>query len=107
MRAEGLEPPRLAAPAPKAGVSTNSTTPAGPLMVRRHSLGPTCWSSKATLLRCEIEMLRLFDCVQRTPTCSHVAQKSARMSAERFEKNQRGYSYSATRPLGSLVVKRF
>ena len=28
MRAEGLEPPRLAAPAPKAGVSTNSTTPA-------------------------------------------------------------------------------
>src|SRR4051794_16378994 len=28
MRAEGLEPPRLAAPAPKAGVSANSTTPA-------------------------------------------------------------------------------
>ena len=28
MRAEGLEPPRLAPPAPKAGVSTNSTTPA-------------------------------------------------------------------------------
>ncbi len=29
MRAEGLEPPRLAPPAPKAGVSTSSTTPAG------------------------------------------------------------------------------
>jgi site-specific DNA recombinase len=28
VRAEGLEPPRLAPPAPKAGVSTNSTTPA-------------------------------------------------------------------------------
>ena len=31
MRAEGLEPPRLAPPAPKAGVSTNSTTPASGL----------------------------------------------------------------------------
>src|SRR3712207_2422862 len=29
MRAEGLEPPRLSPPAPKAGVSTSSTTPAG------------------------------------------------------------------------------
>jgi hypothetical protein len=28
------------------------------------------------------------------------------MSAERFEKKYRGYSYSATRPLGSLVLKR-
>ena len=28
------------------------------------------------------------------------------MSADRFEKNQRGYAYSATRPLGSLVEKR-
>src|SRR5688500_9666131 len=28
MRVEGLEPPRLAPPAPKAGVSTGSTTPA-------------------------------------------------------------------------------
>jgi hypothetical protein len=28
VRAEGLEPPRLAPPAPKAGVSTSSTTPA-------------------------------------------------------------------------------
>ena len=28
VRAKGLEPPRLAAPAPKAGVSANSTTPA-------------------------------------------------------------------------------
>src|SRR3954471_1771114 len=31
MRAEGLEPPRLSPPAPKAGVSTGSTTPAGRL----------------------------------------------------------------------------
>src|SRR4029077_9911642 len=28
MRAEGLDPPRLAPPAPKAGASTNSATPA-------------------------------------------------------------------------------
>src|SRR3954454_6510351 len=31
MRAEGLEPPSLAAPAPKAGVSANFTTPAAGL----------------------------------------------------------------------------
>ena len=31
MRAEGLEPPHLSAPAPKAGVSANSTTPARPV----------------------------------------------------------------------------
>src|SRR5690242_19421906 len=106
MRAEGLEPPRLAAPAPKAGVSTNSTTPAGPTMVR-HVFGPTCSSSNATLRRCEIEMLRWLDCVQRTPTRSHVAQNRPRMSADRFEKNQRGYSYSATRPSGNLVLKLY
>ena len=29
VRAKGLEPPRLAPPDPKSGVSTNSTTPAG------------------------------------------------------------------------------
>ena len=51
-------------------------------------------------------MLRWLDCVQRMPTCSHVAQNSPRMSADMFEKNQRGYSYSATRPLGSLVLNR-
>jgi hypothetical protein len=28
VRAKGLEPPRLASPEPKSGVSTNSTTPA-------------------------------------------------------------------------------
>ncbi len=28
VRVKGLEPPRLAAPEPKSGVSTNSTTPA-------------------------------------------------------------------------------
>ena len=43
MRAEGLEPPRLAPPAPKAGVSTNSTTPAievGTPRPRRRVYGP-------------------------------------------------------------------
>jgi hypothetical protein len=43
MRAEGLEPPRLAPPAPKAGVSTNSTTPAvtvGNPRPRRRVYGP-------------------------------------------------------------------
>ena len=79
MRAEGLEPPRLAAPAPKAGVSTNSTTPArAPSYVT--SSAPTCSSSSATLSRCEIEMLRWLDCVQRRPSCSHVAQNRPRMS---------------------------
>src|SRR3954447_16719652 len=108
MRAEGLEPPNLAAPAPKAGVSANSTTPAreGVSSYGAQDFGQTCWSSRATLWRCEIEMLRWLDCVQRSPSCSQVAQKIPRMSAERFEKNQRGYSYSATRPLGSLVLKR-
>src|SRR4051794_21623680 len=106
MRAEGLEPPHLAAPAPKAGVSTNSTTPAAGTIVR-HLFGPTCSSSRATLRRCEIEMLGWFDCVQRKPNCSQVVQNRPRMSADRFEKNQRGYSYSATRPRGSFVLNRF
>src|SRR4051812_28002557 len=78
MRAEGLEPPHLAAPAPKAGVSTNSTTPAAAPIVR-HRLGPTCSSSSATLLRCEIEMLRWLDCVHRSPSCSQVLQNSPRL----------------------------
>jgi hypothetical protein len=85
MRAEGLEPPHLSAPAPKAGVSANSTTPARVSIVR-HAFGPTCFSSRATLWRCEIEMLRWLDCVQRRPSCSQVAQKRPRMSADMFEK---------------------
>ena len=46
-------------------------------------------------------MFRGFDCVHRIPSRSQYSQNSARMSAERFEKNHRGYAYSATRPLGS------
>ena len=39
-----------------------------------------------TLARCETLMLRWLDCVQRTPSRSQYSQKSAGMSAERFEK---------------------
>ncbi len=39
-------------------------------------------SSSATLSRCETEMLRGFDCVQRTPINSQWAQKIRLMSAE-------------------------
>ncbi|MDP9384685.1 MAG: hypothetical protein M3P50_05555 [Actinomycetota bacterium] len=53
-------------------------------------LGPMKVSSLATLSRCEIEMLRGFDCVQRIPSRSQYSQKRARMSSERFEKKYRG-----------------
>jgi hypothetical protein len=36
-------------------------------------------------------MLRGFDCVQRIPSRSQYSQNNARMSADRFEKNHRGY----------------
>ena len=64
-------------------------------------------SSSATLVRWETEMFRGSDCVHRTPRRSQYSQNSALMSVERFEKNQRGYAYSATRPLGSRVENRF
>ena len=35
-------------------------------------------------------MLRGFDCVHRIPSRSQYSQNSPRMSADRFEKNQRG-----------------
>ena len=60
----------------------------------------------ATLVLCEIEMLRELDCVQRTPRSSQCSQKMARMSGETLVKKYRGYAYSAMRPLGSLVLKR-
>jgi hypothetical protein len=63
-------------------------------------------SSSATLVRCETETFRALDCVQRIPSRSQYSQNSARMSAERFEKNQRGYAYSETRPLGRRVLNR-
>ena len=68
-----------------------------------YAFGPTRSSRTATLLRCETEMLRAFDCVQRTPSRPHAAQNSARMSADRLLKKYRGYAYSATRPLGKVV----
>jgi hypothetical protein len=48
-------------------------------------------------------MLRGLDCVQRIPSRSQYSQNRPRMSSVRFEKNQRGYAYSASRPLGSFV----
>ncbi len=48
MRAEGLEPPRLAPPEPKSGVSANSTTPAwhtAPTWYIRHAPGRV-WPSE-------------------------------------------------------------
>src|ERR1700761_5141270 len=60
MRAEGLEPPRLAAPAPKAGVSTDSTTPA--------ALDPHRTSALPLSVRCRN---RTTEC---TNTCSHPAR---------------------------------
>jgi hypothetical protein len=53
-------------------------------------------SSAATLRRCDTEILRWLDCVQRIPSRSQYSQNSPRMSAERFEKKYRGYEYSAT-----------
>ena len=47
-------------------------------------------SSAATLWRCETEMLRWFDCVQRIPSRSQYSQNNPRMSADRFEKKYRG-----------------
>jgi len=43
-------------------------------------------SNAATLWRCETEMLRALDCVQRIPSRSQYSQNSPRMSADRFEK---------------------
>jgi diketogulonate reductase-like aldo/keto reductase len=42
-------------------------------------------------LRCESEMLRGFDCVHRIPGRWQYSQNSAQMSADRFEKNRRGF----------------
>jgi hypothetical protein len=57
---------------------------------RRQLFVGTNESGRATLLRWETEMLRGFDCVQRIPSRSQYSQNSPRMSADRFEKNQRG-----------------
>ncbi len=44
MRVEGLEPPCLAAPDPKSGVSTNFTTPAGKKLNLKESV-PVNWDA--------------------------------------------------------------
>ena len=51
-----------------------------------HHFGPMNSSSRATDFRCEIEMFRGFDCVQRIPSSSQCSQKIRRMSSDRFEK---------------------
>ena len=47
---------------------------------------PRISSSSATLVRCEIEMLRWLDCVQRSPSRSQLSQNNPRMSADRLLK---------------------
>ena len=91
----------------QAGDGPPPRAPSAPTANRPLTTSPARTSRRsATLVRCEIEMLRGFDCVQRIPSRSQYSQNSARMSADRFEKNHRGYAYSALRPLGSSVVKR-
>ncbi len=51
VRVEGLEPPRLAAPEPKSGASTNFATPAVPAL----SAGMTCSITKP-VVECEREI---------------------------------------------------
>ena len=95
-------PPRTGGDGPPATRHRRPRRPDSPL-----TTSPARTSrASATLVRCEIEMLRGFDCVQRIPSRSQYSQNSPRMSADRFEKNHRGYAYSAIRPLGSSVVKR-
>ena len=52
VRMRGLEPPHLAAPEPKSGVSTNSTTPAQNDLTHRdtsHVQSPSAWLPDASL----------------------------------------------------------
>ena len=51
-----------------------------------HHFGPMNSSSSATDFRCDTEMFRGFDCVQRIPSSSQWSQKMRRMSSDRFEK---------------------
>jgi hypothetical protein len=84
VRAEGLEPPSLAAPAPKAGVSANFTTPAadGLHPTARHRLGPTCSSISATLSR------------RGLPRCEHMFARGADGSSGRVTKMARRGDWS-------------
>jgi RNA polymerase sigma factor (sigma-70 family) len=71
-----------------------------------HRLGPTNSSSSATLFLCDTEMLRWVRLAPPNAEKLAMLTNMWRMSAERLEKKYRGYSYSATRPLGSFVLKR-
>ena len=78
----GSEVTLRAIPAAWRPVGPNGQQPA-------HDFAGTNESTSATLVRCEIEMLRGFDCVQRIPSRSQYSQKSPRMSADRFEEPPR------------------
>ena len=88
---------RVAIDATRAAMEQHPEVDRGALLaVRRRRLrafetaaqrfGPMNSSSAATLWRCETEMLRWLDCVQRIPSLSQYSQNSPRMSADRFEK---------------------
>ena len=64
---------RAPAPAPARGVALSTSAPRARRAAPRSS-------------RCEIEMLRWLDCVQRSPSCSQLSQNSPRMSADRLLK---------------------
>ena len=66
-------------------VGRRARSPRGARPSAQH-FGPTCSSSSATLVRCEMEMLRWLDCVQRSPSRSQLSQNSPRMSADRLLK---------------------
>ena len=89
LRGTHLLPARRATP-PRAptrsgpGARRTRSAPGAPRSAQH--FGPTFSSSSATLVRCEIEMLRGLDCVQRSPSCSQLSQNSPRMSADRLLK---------------------
>ena len=71
-----------------------------------HHFGPTNSSSSATLSRCETEMLRGFDCVQRIPSSSQCSQKIRGCRRTGSRRSSADTRTRATRPLGSFVLKR-
>ena len=75
-----------AAPRTRSGLVARRTRSGPGARRSAQHFGPTCSSSRATLVRCEIEMLRWLDCVQRSPSRSQLSQNSPRMSADRLLK---------------------
>ena len=107
MRAEGLEPPHLAAPAPKAGVSTNSTTPAGARSWYASRLRPHVLVEQRDAVAVRD---RDVAAVRLRPADADLVAGGAEQPADVRETGSRRssavYAYSATRPLGSFVLKR-